>query len=85
MEKTNTKAVISLTFGILSILIPIGGLIFGIVGVVMSRMAVKAIAASNEKGSGMATAGLITGLVGIVFQFLGVLGIIAFYNVSTIG
>lgn len=67
---SNTKAVLSLVFGILSIVLCCGcgvGLIFGILGIVM------AIASKGDnygEFSGMALAGLICSVIGLVFSLL---------------
>ncbi|WP_375219182.1 DUF4190 domain-containing protein [Psychrobacillus sp. PGGUH221] len=55
---TNSNSVISLTLGILSILIPFVGLILGGIGVVVSRKAAKELVIINQGGSGLATSGL---------------------------
>ncbi len=85
VEKTkiNNNSVISLTVGILSILIPVIGLILGVFGIVVSRKATKEIEITNEGGRGLATSGLICSSVGIIIQFFAVLGIIAFYSITT--
>jgi hypothetical protein len=74
--QTNSNSVISLTLGVLSILIPHIGLILG---VVVSRKATKEIVKTNEGGSGLATSGLICSVVGIIIQTFAVMAIIAFY------
>ncbi|MCB5239623.1 MULTISPECIES: DUF4190 domain-containing protein [Niallia] len=84
-NQTNTNSIISLTFGILSLLIPIIGLILGIISIVFSRKAVNEINRTNENGRGFATAGLICSIVGIIFQLLILLGVFAFFSVSTFG
>ncbi|ALC85570.1 hypothetical protein AM499_06850 [Bacillus sp. FJAT-22090] len=76
---TNSNSVISLTLGILSILIPFVGLILGGIGVVVSRKAAKELVITNQGGSGLATSGLICSVVGITIQIFAVVGIIAFY------
>ena len=81
-EKTqtnNSNSVISLTLGILSILIPYIGLILGVIGVVVSRKATKEIVKTDEGGSGLATSGLICSVVGIIIQLFLVVSIITFY------
>jgi uncharacterized membrane protein YidH (DUF202 family) len=83
--KTNSSSVISLTVGILSILIPIIGLILGVIGIVVSRKATKEIEKTNEAGRGLAISGLICSSVGIIIQIFAVLGIIAFYSITTLG
>ena len=85
VEKTqtnNSNSVISLTLGILSILIPFIGLILGVIGVVVSRKATKEIMKTDEGGSGLATSGLIFSVVGIIIQIFLVLSIIVFYSLT---
>ena len=85
VEKTqtnNSKSVISLTLGILSILIPHIGLILGVIGIVVSRKATKEIVKTDEGGSGLATSGLICSVVGIIIQLFLVVSIIAFYSLN---
>jgi hypothetical protein len=81
--QTNSNSVVSLTLGILSILIPFIGLLTGIAGVVVSRKATKEIVKTNEGGKGLATSGLICSVVGIIIQILAVLGYIAFASITT--
>ncbi|MDN3019162.1 DUF4190 domain-containing protein [Paenibacillus sp. BSR1-1] len=82
-NQTNTSSIISLIVGILSLFIPFIGLILGIIGIVFSRIAVKQINKTSEKGRGLATAGLICSIVGIILQILMVLGLAAFFSVSS--
>ena len=83
--ETNKNSIVSLTLGILSIVIPMIGLVLGILGVVFSRKATKEIVKTNGIGRGLATSGLICSIVGIVIQMFGVLGIIAYNSMTTIG
>ncbi|MFZ3579569.1 DUF4190 domain-containing protein [Virgibacillus sp. DJP39] len=83
--KTNSNSAISLTVGILSILIPVVGLVLGVIGVVVSRKAIKEIEKTNENGRGLATSGLICSSVGIIIQIFALLGIIAYYSITTVG
>jgi hypothetical protein len=88
VEKTqtnNSKSVVSLTLGILSILIPHIGLILGVIGIVVSRKATKEIVKTDEGGSGLATSGLICSVVGIIIQLFLVVSIIAFYSLTNVG
>ncbi|MBK3496467.1 DUF4190 domain-containing protein [Viridibacillus sp. YIM B01967] len=82
---TNSNSVISLTLGVLSILIPYIGLILGVIGVVFSRKATKEILKTNQGGGGLATSGLICSVVGIIIQIFAVMGIIAFYSLTNLG
>lgn len=78
----NNKSIISLTLGILSIIVPFIGLVLGIFGVVLSRMATKEIAKRNENGRGLAISGLICSVIGIIIQTFAVLSIILFYSIT---
>ena len=80
--QTNSNSVISLTLGILSLLIPFIGLVLGIIGIVFSRKAVKQIEKENEGGRGLATSGLICSIVGLVIQIFMILGLIPFLLLS---
>lgn len=88
MEETNSKSIISITLGILSIIVPIVGIFLGITGLVMSQKGIKEIDTSNEKGNGLAVSGRILSIVGICIQLLlllfGLLGIFAYGSITTI-
>jgi hypothetical protein len=84
-NQTNSKSVVSLTLGVLSILIPFMGLVLGVIGIVVSRKAAKEIAVSNEGGSGLAISGLICSAVGIIIQLFMVFSYIAFITLTTVG
>ncbi|MCO0600517.1 DUF4190 domain-containing protein [Peribacillus butanolivorans] len=70
MKKTNNKSIVSLTLGVLSIIIPYIGLILGILGLVISSKSIVEIEESNEKGRGLAISGRVCSIVGICFQIL---------------
>ena len=83
--QTNSKSVISLTLGILSIVIPAIGLILGIIGIVISKKGLKEIEKTNENGKGLATSGFICSIVGIVLHLVWILlAIILFYSYSNV-
>jgi len=84
-SKTNSHSVISLSVGILSILLPLLGLVLGAIGIVIARKALKEIEKTGDSGRGLATSGLIFSSVGFIIQLFGVFGIIAFYSVSNVG
>ncbi|MBU8906152.1 DUF4190 domain-containing protein [Desertibacillus haloalkaliphilus] len=68
--QTNSKAVTSITFGILSLVIPYAGLIIGIVGLIVARKSVKEIQMKNEGGKGLSVAGMVFSIVGICIHAL---------------
>ncbi|AZB44763.1 DUF4190 domain-containing protein [Bacillus sp. FJAT-42376] len=61
----------------LSIIVPLLGIILGIAAAVFSRKALKRIEQSNEEGRGLAIAGFICGLIGMVVQLYPLLSIFA--------
>lgn len=71
--ETNSNSIITLTLGILSILIPLLGLFLGIIGLVVYRKARNEIALTGEGGKGLAISGLICSIVGILSQLFMVL------------
>ncbi len=79
--KTNSKAVVALTLGILSIFIPVVGILLGIIGITFSVIAKKEIEKTNEDGRNFATSGMICSVVGVIIQlFFVVVGIVSFYS-----
>jgi uncharacterized Tic20 family protein len=85
MEKKyiNNNSTISLIVGILSILVPLFGFFLGVIGIVISRKAIKEIERNNEDGRGFAISGLFCSIIGIILQFFGIVGIIAYYSLTT--
>lgn len=79
--KTNSNAIISLVLGILTLLIPLIGFIFGIIGIILSVKATSQIKVTNEDGKGIATAGLVCSIIGLAFQLFAIIGIIVFSTV----
>lgn len=71
--ETNSNSIITLTLGILSILIPLLGLFLGIIGLVVYRKARNEIALTGEGGKGLAISGLICSIVGILSQLFMIL------------
>ena len=63
-NKTNGKAIAALVLGILSIVIPYIGLIFGIIAIILSQKSFKEIESLKEEGRGMAIGGLTCGIIG---------------------
>lgn len=63
-SKTNTKSIVSLVLGILSIIIPYLGFLIGIVAIVFASLSFKEIRMRMEQGKGLAVAGLVCGIIG---------------------
>ncbi|MFJ5717818.1 DUF4190 domain-containing protein [Neobacillus sp. NPDC093127] len=84
--RTNTKSVISLILGILSIVIPTFGIVLGIIGLVISRIGIREIENLNENGRGLATSGFICSIIGIAINLFWILlAIWLFYSYSNPG
>lgn len=73
-KELSSHAVTSLTLGIISIFIPIFGLLLGILAIFFYRQSMQA----QEKGKGLAVAGLVCGIIGVAFQLLILIGYFAF-------
>ncbi|WP_434752682.1 DUF4190 domain-containing protein [Paenibacillus amylolyticus] len=63
-SKTNSKSIVSLVLGILSITIPYLGFLIGIVAIIFASLAFKEIRMRMEQGKGLAIAGLVCGIIG---------------------
>ena len=82
MDKTNNKSIYSLALGIISFFLPFIGLIFGIMGIVMSYKSVKEINNSEEKGIGLAVSGRIISIIGLCFQIIAIIGFVIFSTIT---
>lgn len=67
---TNGKSIASLVLGILSVITPYIGLLFGIVAIILSALSLKEIRNRHEGGRGLAIAGLVCGIVGTIIYAL---------------
>lgn len=87
--KTNGKSIASLVLGILSVMIPYGGFLLGILAIIFSSLSFKDIKRKNEQGKGLAVAGLVCGIVGTVLWgiiiLIVVLAVIAFSSYDSYG
>lgn len=81
-NKTNNKSIYSLALGIISFFLPFIGLIFGIMGIVMSYKSVKEINNSEEKGIGLAVSGRIISIIGLCFQIIAIIGFVMFSAIT---
>lgn len=77
-KKNNSKAFYSLIFGIVSIFLPFIGVVFGFLGVIVSRKARKEILNTKEPGSKLASIGFLCSLIGIVIQILVIFSFISY-------
>ena len=83
MTQNNSKSIISIIFGILSMIVPYIGLIFGVVGIVFCTRSIKEVKKTREGGNGIAVTGGILSTVGLCIQasvlFLALLGYTAVF------
>jgi len=83
-KKTNSNAIISLIFGLLSLFVPFIGIVFSIIGMYFYTKAKKEILVTNEDGKSFATAGFICSIIGLIYGvliiLLAFLGFFAFFN-----
>ncbi|WP_181347960.1 DUF4190 domain-containing protein [Thalassobacillus sp. CUG 92003] len=79
-NQTNTMAGLSLTLGILAIVLPFIGLVIGIIGIILARKTIKGIQETGASGKGMATSGFVCSIVGVIIQCL--LAVFVFLGIS---
>ncbi|MDZ5711044.1 DUF4190 domain-containing protein [Jeotgalibacillus haloalkalitolerans] len=82
MTQTNTQSIVSLTLGILSLMVPFLGIILGIAGIITANISMKQIAISEENGKGFAISGLICSIVGLIIQLFTILAWIFFFGLA---
>ncbi len=70
IPKTNSKSIVSLVLGILSVTIPYVGILIGIVAIIFASLAFKEIRVRMEQGKGLAIAGLVCGIIGTAMYVL---------------
>lgn len=83
MRQNNSKSIISIIFGVLSMTIPYIGLIFGIVGIVFCNQSIREVKETKEQGKSIAVTGAVLSTVGLCIQasvlFLALLGYTAVF------
>ena len=83
--RTNGKAIAALVLGILSIVVPYIGLIFGIIAIILAAISFKEIRLRYEQGRGLAIAGLVCGIIGtIIYAVIIVLVVLAFLYIGSV-
>ncbi|MBK5441932.1 MULTISPECIES: DUF4190 domain-containing protein [unclassified Peribacillus] len=85
IKQSNSKAIVSLIMGILSLLIPFIGIILGILGLIFASKSKKEMAQSGESGIGLVTAGKICSIIGIILNVIMILIflVLFFFTVNT--
>lgn len=86
-QRTNGKSIAALVLGILSIVVPYIGLIFGVIAIILAAISFKEIRLRYEQGRGLAIAGLVCGIVGTIIYtvliLIFILAIVLFNHVDT--
>ena len=67
-KSVNKKSINALTFGIISILLPFIGIIFGVISLILANKSLKEIKTSKESGSELAIGGRVCSIIGIVIS-----------------
>ncbi|KLU53041.1 hypothetical protein EL84_11740 [Paenibacillus sp. VT-400] len=78
VPKTNSKSIVSLVLGILSVTIPYVGILIGIAAIIFASLAFKEIRVRMEQGKGLAIAGLVCGIIGTAMYVLLILLVLLF-------
>ncbi|PZT55333.1 DUF4190 domain-containing protein [Paenibacillus silvae] len=76
--KTNSKSIVSLVLGILSITLPYIGFLIGIAAIIFASISFKEIRMRMEQGKGLAVAGLVCGIVGTALYAIVILLVLFF-------
>ncbi|MFF2857272.1 MULTISPECIES: DUF4190 domain-containing protein [unclassified Peribacillus] len=85
IKLTNSKAIVSLIMGVLSLLIPFIGIILGILGLIFASKSKQEIKLTGESGKGLVTAGKVCSIIGIILNVILILIFLVFFyfTVST--
>jgi len=81
-ERINSKAIISLVLGAVTLVLPLLGIVTGIIGIIYYTKAKKEMVVTGETGEGVSIGGLVLNIVGLVLQLLGLIFI--FFIIGTI-
>ncbi|MCK1982923.1 MULTISPECIES: DUF4190 domain-containing protein [Peribacillus] len=82
IKRSNSKAIVSLIMGVLSLFIPFIGIILGILGLIFASKSKKEIKVTGESGDGLVTAGKVCSIVGIILNVLVILIFLVFFYFS---
>lgn len=85
IKPSNSKAIVSLIMGVLSLLIPFIGIILGILGLIFAAKSKQEIKLTGETGNGLVTAGKVCSIIGIILNVIVILIFLVFsyFVVST--
>ncbi|MFS0764224.1 MULTISPECIES: DUF4190 domain-containing protein [Peribacillus] len=79
IKRSNSKAIVSLIMGVLSLFIPFVGIILGILGLIFASKSKQEIKLTGESGDGLVTAGKVCSIVGIILNVLVILIFLVFF------
>ncbi|MFJ9382290.1 DUF4190 domain-containing protein [Peribacillus sp. NPDC101481] len=79
IKRSNSKAIVSLIMGVLSLFIPFIGIILGILGLIFASKGKQEIKLTGESGDGLVTAGKVCSIVGIILNVLVILIFLVFF------
>lgn len=84
-KPSNSKAIVSLIMGVLSLLIPFIGIILGILGLIFAAKSKQEMKLTGETGNGLVTAGKVCSIIGIILNVIVILIFLVFsyFVVST--
>ncbi|MES1040032.1 DUF4190 domain-containing protein [Peribacillus simplex] len=82
IKRSNSKAIVSLIMGVLSLFIPFIGIILGILGLIFASKSKKEMKVTGESGDGLVTAGKVCSIVGIILNVLLILIFLVFFYFS---
>ncbi|MFD9627128.1 DUF4190 domain-containing protein [Peribacillus muralis] len=79
VKRSNSKAIVTLILGVLSLLTPVIGIILGVLGLVFASRSKTEMKLTGETGNGLVTAGKICSVIGIILNVLAILIFIVFF------
>ncbi|MBT2648880.1 DUF4190 domain-containing protein [Bacillus sp. ISL-34] len=79
IKTSNSKAIVSLIMGVLSLFIPFIGIILGILGLIFASKSKQEIKLTGESGTGLVTAGKVCSIIGIILNVLVILIFLVFF------
>jgi hypothetical protein len=85
IKQSNSKAIVSLIMGVLSLLIPFIGIVLGILGLIFAAKSKQEMKLTGETGNGLVTAGKVCSIIGIILNVIVILIFLVFsyFVVST--
>lgn len=79
----NHFSIVSLVFGIFSILLPVIGLFFGGIGLIFGKKSLGTINHFGTEGRGITVGGIVCSIIGIGLQVFVMIGFLSFYTITS--